>query len=1509
MRKILGLDIGTNSIGWAVIDSVVNSEDKEELRGISSAGSRIIPMDAGALSDFDKGNTKSQTSDRTSFRGKRRLLQRKVLRRERLHRVLARMSFLPEHYLKHIDRFGKFIDSQEPKMAWCKDDSGKQSFLFMDAFNEMLSDFRQNNPDLIENGKKVPYDWTLYYLRKKALRTKVSKEELAWILLSFNQKRGYYQLRGEEEEEDNKKDVKYYALKVISVEDSGERKGKDIWYNVYLENGFVYRRASSVPLDWVGKVKEFVVTTELDDNGQPKRDKNGEVKRSFRAPAPDEWALVKVRTQEQIDKSGKTVGEYIYDSLLGNPMQKVRGKLVHTIDRRYYKDELYRILEEQKKYHEELRDASLLAECVAELYQHNESHRNILLSKGFTNFLLNDILFYQRPLKSKKSLIDDCQYEYRVYKKDGKLCKEYLKCAPKSHPLYQEFRIWQFISSLRIYKREMKVGDALKTDVDVTHDFLSCEDDYVKLYDILSDMDTIEQKTFLALKFLGISKKEQSSYRWNYVEDKKYPCGSTRAQIISRLKKAGVNSDFLTKDAEIELWHILYSVSDRTELYKALKTFASKNSLDDAFAEALSKMPAFDSEYGAYSLKALKKLLPLMRMGKYWNEDAIDEHTRKRIEKIITGEYDENIRNRVREKSVHLTDVTSFRGLPLWLACYVVYDRHSESGEDVRWKQPSDIDDYLKKFKQHSLRNPVVEQVIMETLRVVRDIWQKEGQIDEIHVELGREMKNPSDKRKKMTAQMLENEYTNLRIKAMLLEFMNPEFGIENVRPNSPSQQDILRIYEEGAIQSCDDKDMPEDIVAIIKKFRENDFSKRPTRTEVMRYKLWLEQRYLSPYTGKPIPLAKLFTPAYQIEHVIPRSRYFDDSLSNKVICEAAVNREKGNMLAYEFIKNCHGKKIELGGGDSTVNVFEVEEYEKFVKDHYAKNNAKLKKLLLEDIPDAFIERQMNDTRYISKVVKSLLSNIVREEGEQEATSKNLVVCTGGITDRLKKDWGINDVWNRIILPRFQRLNAMTGTSEFTAENQSGHLIPIVPLRFQKGFSKKRIDHRHHAMDAIVIACADRNIVNDLNNLSACSNAKLKRQDLQQMLCDKVKTSESGSYTWLLRKPWATFTQDVYSVLSNIIVSFKQNLRVINRTSNKYQHYDDLYLKKIMKLQSANENCWAIRKSLHKDTYYGQVNLRRKKSVPLKVAIENIDAIVEKSLKKKLKELITKQYGMKDIMRYFEENADVWQDINFKKIDIYYFANDSDERFFATRKPLDTSFGKSKIEDEITDTGIQKILLKHLQNSGGDPQIAFSPDGIERMNQNLSALNNGKPHLPIYKVRLYKKGGKFVVGQRGNKISKFVEASEGTNLFFAVYESMLEDKKTGDMVKKRRYETISLADAIRQQKEMALQHSVDVNESNPTFVLSPNDLVYLQTIEEMQNGKISLPIDTQRVYKVVCFTDNRLYAIPYSVASVILDKFEYNAKNKIELTDDKISIKERCIPLDVDRLGNVVIKP
>lgn len=70
---------------------------------------------------------------------------------------------------------------------------------------------------------------------------------------------------------------------------------------------------------------------------------------------------------------------------------------------------------------------------------------------------------------------------------------------------------------------------------------------------------------------------------------------------------------------------------------------------------------------------------------------------------------------------------------------------------------------------------------------------------------------------------------------------------------------------------------------------------------------------------------------------------------------------------------------------------------------------------------------------------------------------------------------------------------------------------------------------------------------------------------------------------------------------------------------------------------------------------------------------------------------------------------------------------------------MDSSFNQKKIEEEVTDTGIQKILLRHLQQNGNNPDIAFSPDGVERMNQNMTILNNGKWHQPIYKVRTYEK--------------------------------------------------------------------------------------------------------------------------------------------------------------------------
>lgn len=1552
MKKILGLDLGTNSIGWAVVnaDEVSRENETTYLKpvGISAAGSRITPMSADILGDFDKGNSISQTAERTKSRMARRIHERYLLRRERMLRVLKNMGFLPDHLAEQINQYGKFIDDKEPKLVWRINQEGKAEFLFQNSFNEMLADFAQNQPQLVANGKKVPYDWTIYYLRKKALTQKLEKEELAWILLQFNQKRGYYQLRGEEEEEKAApKTRQYFDRQIISdIIDTGQVYKELKVLIITLENGDTGKIFKKDIPNWIEQEKNIIATVDIDKDGNDKYDENGQLSRRFRIPTEaewdSEWKLIKMKTEDDLNNSNKTVGCYIYDTLLQKPDQKIIGKLVRTVERKFYKDELRKIIEKQKTFIPELQDAELYQSCIELLYPNNEAHRNNIAKPDFTQLFVEDILFYQRPLKSKKSLISDCPFEKQIYidKNTGKKEEAPIKCIAKSNPFFQEFRLWQFAQNLRIYEREKKVDGKFQTDVDVTNEFLKTEDDYVKLFDWLNDRAAIKQDTLLN-SYLKIKKQkgqEQYPYRWNYVEEKEYPCNETRASMLSGLSKCSINSDFLSHEMEMHLWHILYSVEDKIEINKALKKFAVKHGLSDDFVEVFSKTKPFKKDYGSYSEKAIKKLLPLMRMGKYWDVNAIDTKTRERIDKIITGEYDENIKNRVREKAINLTDISHFKGLPVWLACYIVYDRHSEAKEIEKWETPEDIDDYLKKFKQHSLRNPIVEQVITETLRTVRDIWRQEGQIDEIHVELGREMKNPADKRKKMTEQIQQNENTNLRIKAMLMEFMNPEYEIENVRPYSPSQQDILRIYEENALDNLtkDDKDF--DFVSKISKMAQ------PSKSDIIRYKCWLEQKYRSPYTGEMIPLAKLFTAAYEIEHVIPQSRYFDDSFSNKVICETEVNKLKDRLLGYEFIKAHHGEKVQLSQGD-VVEILSVEAYQKFVKDHYSSNRPKMKKLMMEDIPDDFIERQLNDSRYISKVVKGLLSNIVRENDEQEAVSKHLITCNGSVTDRLKKDWGMNDVWNQIILPRFQRLNELTGKTYFTTYNSEGHEIPNMPLALQKGFNKKRIDHRHHAMDAIVIACATRSHIQYLNNESAKTENRKLQIGLAKQLCsfkevEFKKRVKNAKGIWIeseekikknvpdkFLKPWETFTVDAQQTLENIIVSFKQNLRVINKTTNYYQHYDENG-KKVLIPQRKGDS-WAVRKSMHKDTVSGEVYLRfpkmlegellLRKTVSLSEALNNPKSIVNKDFRAKIIELLKAGYDEKRIKKFVEENKDIWSDIDIKKIDVYYYTKDTKDRFFATRKALDSSFDNKKIKEHITDTSIQKILLAHLEIKGGDPDLAFSPDGIEEMNRNIISLNGGQYHKPIFKVRYYEQSEKkFAIGEKGNRKTKFVEADEGTNLFFAVYQ-----KKDGE----RTYATIPFEITMECQKEKMknwinildgrLRNKSCDNEklekyqklnipqdAKLLFVLSVNDLVYIPSQKELKEGVKE--VDSNRIYKAISFNKKQCFCIKYNVATSIVNKVEFSSSNKMERAITGEMIKETCIPIKVDRLGNII---
>ncbi len=1455
MRKFnLGLDIGTNSIGWALVN-----KDYENKKGkIIAAGSRIIPMPQDILDKFGSGViTETQTALRTDYRSKRKLIQRFLLRRERLHRVLNVLDFLPKHYAQSIDfqkHFGKFLPNTEPKLA-----NNKNQFLFENSFLQMLKEFQEKHPELYTDNKKIPYDWTIYYLRKKALNQKIEKQELAWLLLQFNQKRGYNQLRDEEEQNIPNKKVEYYSLQVIEVIPDEAKEGNDkIWYSINLENGWTYRRESKIPLfNWKGKVKDFIVTTDLNQDGSIKKDREGKEKRSFRAPSEGDWTLLKKKTENEIQASGKTLGVYIYDALLNNPNLKIKGAFIRTIDRSFYKEELQQIITKQKEYHKELNNSKLYKACIEELYPKNEIYKSILKNKDIAHLFINDILYYQRPLKTQKYNIGKCTYESRIFKKEGKKIAEFIPAVSKSHPLFQEFRLWQWIKNLKIYE---KLSSDNCTDL-----FLTNEKDFEDLFEFLWNKKEIDHKGILEYlirtKFPDLKPKQIKikikEYRWNYVydhekdESKSYPCGETYFLIKSKLDRINnIESNFLSKEKLYNLWHIIYSVTDKKQYEKALIKFALKNNIDSKlFVNSFKRIPPFKNDYAIYSLKAINKLLPLMRVGKYWNYDTIDTATKQKIQSIINGEEDNTISTLVREKTIHFSKESDFKNLPLWLAGYIVYNTHNESTEIEKWQSPQDIDTFLKNFKQHALRNPIVEQVITETLRVVRDIWLKKGGgekdfFNEIHIELGKDLKNPIDKRRKLSSTNIKNESTNTRIKALLTELFNQ--GIENIRPNALKHQEILKIFEESVLNSGIDID--EDILKISN-------IAQPTKKQLQYYVHWLEEKYKSPYTGQIIPLSKLFTSDYEVEHIIPRSKYYDDSLSNKVICETEINRLKNNQLGYEFINNHEIREITLQEG-KTIRLLSPEQYLNFVNTYYAKNKAKRKTLLLEELPIEMVERQLNDTRYISKYVMQLLSKIVRKQDgtDNGLNSINVLSVSGKMIRALKNDWELNDIWNDLLLHRFDRLNSITNTNLFTTySEQKQKMIPIVPDQYAKGFHKKKLDHRHHALDAIIIACITRNHINYMNNqnIQGGKNKKIKidkqcyreifqksRLEIRAQLCQKkYNDHDQTNYNWVFIKPWKDFTKETKEVLESIIPSFKQNLRIINKTVNYYEKYNENG-KKVKIRQTKGDN-WAIRKPLHKETISGKVYLSYK--IPAKGKI-----------------------------------------------------------LTATRKFLDTTVDLKSIE-KITDTGIQKILKNYLEYKG-TPELAFSPEGIEELNTTIEQYNDGFAHKPIYKIRIYEEGVKFPLGTKGNKKNKYVEAEKGTNLFFAIYK---------DQENNRYFETIPFNDVLETLKQ-GLPAVSEKNQMGNTlvFALSPQDLVFVPTLEEVENPdlvdfKNLTKQQTNRIYKMVSSSGKQCFFIKAEVATSIINKMEFTTSNKMENSIEGIQIKSNCWKLKLDRLGTI----
>ncbi|MEI9910857.1 MAG: type II CRISPR RNA-guided endonuclease Cas9 [Bacteroidota bacterium] len=370
MKKVLGLDIGTNSIGWAFIQTNVY-ENPETLDGkILQAGSRIIPMDADAMNKFETGIPESKAAGRTQARGARRLNQRYKLRRTRLIEALKILGWIPNEFptdfLKienhNINLLLPFSETLKKEAAAFFGISGKKT---------------TNGEDY-----EISEDWLIYFLKSKAIHAQVSLPEFARILYHYNQRRGFKSSRKDnkievDEKEQKKQEEWVEILKITHIEtlNKGEGKDKDFtFFEITCKTPELIFKAIKKrinPPDWLNKSIEFRVTKKIT--------KDGTVTYNIYDIDPAAWASRKVALEKDIAKEDLFISEYYLKNIRSDRNYPIKQRIV---DRKFYQCEFKKIWDTQAvSYQREFNDKPKIGEIADTFYTHNKEKNKELKSK------------------------------------------------------------------------------------------------------------------------------------------------------------------------------------------------------------------------------------------------------------------------------------------------------------------------------------------------------------------------------------------------------------------------------------------------------------------------------------------------------------------------------------------------------------------------------------------------------------------------------------------------------------------------------------------------------------------------------------------------------------------------------------------------------------------------------------------------------------------------------------------------------------------------------------------------------------------------------------------------------------------------------------------------------------------------------------------------------------------------------------------------------------------------
>lgn len=396
----------------------------------------------------------------------------------------------------------------------------------------------------------------------------------------------------------------------------------------------------------------------------------------------------------------------------------------------------------------------------------------------------------------------------------------------------------------------------------------------------------------------------------------------------------------------------------------------------------------------------------------------------------------------------------------------------------------------------------------------------------------------------------------------------------------------------------------------VIAKRIQEEYELTPTRTRIQKYKMWEESDQLCMYCGATVNVKEfLLGSGVEVEHIIPRSIQFNDSFSNKVCACSKCNKEKNNRLAHEYMES-KGEEL-LSAYIERVNDFA--ERKKI-------SNAKRKNLLMKsaDLPKDFIDRQLRESQYIAKKAKEMLQSICY----------NVYATSGSITDFIRHIWGWDEVLHSLNFKRYQA----AGLTEMVERDVNGEKIEVERI---KDWSK-RMDHRHHAVDALTIACTKQGYIQRINNLNSLKEVSFNSMDSEEQgAATQQRLTKLQRY--ILMQPHFS-TAEVAKAVEQIAVSFKGGKRAASLGKR--------YIYKGKKRICVQRDIIIPRGALSEESVYGRIHsiATGKDEIVIKYKIGTIDLKKAKDIvDRRIRDIVTErlnQYGGKPEKAFAEPLLD-----------------------------------------------------------------------------------------------------------------------------------------------------------------------------------------------------------------------------------------------------------------------------